>query len=1102
MASARKIKTTANEEVQLQLLYGDDSRFKYWESHLFNEVYLRRDLPEKHADKWGNTEDLSFQHFLNTLRNLAAEYKDRDKELSNWSETETINNWVKHVLDGLGWKNNCTGVQNPFLEETSFRYDGKTYRTDILIVDHPKEKHYVNQVKGDDKLVEARNSVIMPVEVKYWQRLEEFRQGRKEEKKRRDNEADELEKTSTPNEQTVQYMDMLKKGWGILTDGAKWRLFNAELSIEDANRYYEFNLFSLVESINTQETEVDRLEVTEAAKYFYHFFSKETFRPKDEGEESFVEEVLRYSKKYVNKVEEDLKDRFVKAMNVACNGFFKAAAKQSETQDLGVIRNVAESTLFNILFIKSLESRGVLPMNSTDYKKISLSNILDKIERFDPDKDDMLNIRELDRAFKKGNGNSFSYDPTGNQLHDRIHRLTLVLHDGSGKKDNFGFEIAGFKESVFSTNEWSFFKNCKLSNDDWVRILFQLGYAESESLNRKYQQIPYSYFTPRQLGSIYESFLEFKIDRSAVDMIFEKRQWKEADLNSKKYKNSKLPKVRKGELFFSPDNEDRKATGSYYTPDNIVLRIVKDTLEPLVRKQSSAEILKMKICDPAMGSGHFLCSALGYLTKQYLSAKVDESAGDLDLSPIAAKRLLLKDCIYGVDLNPRAVKLAKLSLWLETAALGESLEDLGDQLKTGNSLIKELKGYKFNFNWQEEFPNVFSSGGFDAVVGNPPYIDSEIMVATQANERMNIAEKYEVAKGNWDLYVPFFELSLNLLKDKGRVGLIVPNKWLAADYATSLRKFISTKTEQLIDCSGIRIFEDAGNNPVIWYADNSKKTERLIVTKLVTNEENLFKLSDLGSTWGILISDNPILIANLEKITSKVSNYFSVESPCTVSEAYEVKKILEDRTYDKSKHFKFINTGTIDPFESLWGKKPTTYIKDKYDTPVVDRNTFKKKFPKRYEQSSASKIIISGMRYFECYLDLDGNCIAGKSTVMVRENEDREQLVNLCGLFNSNLVSYYLKQLFKAQGIDGGVSFSPNIIRSIPLKAELLKDKSFRKLVMEIIQVVDSKSKKYEALLAKLNTAVYAAYGVSNADQKHVESYFADEKKVDIEEAA
>lgn len=802
MASAKNLKTLRVDDSQLNLIYADNAQFKHWESHLFNEVYLKKDLPEKHSEVWNDTENLEFQQFYGLLRDLAEEYKDRDKELSNWSETETINNWVKHVLNSLGWSENCTGVQNPFLEETSFRYQGKTYRTDILIVDHPKEKQYVNQAKGDDKITEARRAILIPVEVKYWQRLEEYRQGNVESKSRADAEGDDFSKTYTPNEQINQYMQILKRHWGILTDGARWRLFNSELSSEDTNRYYEFNLHSLMQSINTEETETDRAENIEASKYFYFFFSKSGLFSKVDGQESLADEVLRYSKKYVAKVEEDLKDRFVKAMNIACNSLYKSLKANGTETDLELIRSCSESILFNVLFIKSLESRCILPMGATDYRKLSLSSIIDKIERFDPAKETLLNNRDLERAFFKGNGNSFTYKENGSQLHDRILRLTMIVHDGSSQAESFGFEINGFKESVFTTQEWSLFKKNKIPNGDWVKILFQLGYASSESLNRKYQQIPYGYFTPRQLGSIYESFLEFQLHKADTDLVFEKKQWKKADLQSSKYRNSDLPKVKKGELFFTPNNKDRKVTGSYYTPDCVVEYIIKQTLGPIVKDLTADDILKLRICDPAMGSGHFLAGALHYLTSVYLNKRYEESEGDLKETVASSRRRILDSCIHGVDINSRAVKLAKMSLWLETAVINQKLEKLSDQLLCADSLIT-------NDLWKDS--RTMGKSKFDAFIGNPPYV-------SELRNNKSLFEKYRLHaltknyyEAKMDIFHFFIQRGLDFIKDGGALGYIIPQYWLTRSNTVLLHKKIAEDSSLIlaVDFGSNKVFPSA-----------------------------------------------------------------------------------------------------------------------------------------------------------------------------------------------------------------------------------------------------------------------------------------------------
>jgi type I restriction-modification system DNA methylase subunit len=1078
--SARKTKTIPNSDAQLQLLYADDAISKYWSSSLFNTVYLRHDISDKHSC-WKNDDDLDFQNFMNTLRNIAAEYKNREKELSNWSETETINNWVKHVLHALGWTNNCTGVQNPFLEETSFRYDNKTYRTDILIVDHPKEKQYVNQAKGDDKLKEARQSILMPVEVKYWQRLEEYRQGKKEEKGRTDNESDDIARTTTPNEQMIQYMDILKKNWGVLTDGARWRLFNAELSSEDAERYYEFNFSALFQAMTTEESELDSLEILAAAKYFYHFFSKFAFYPKNEAERPFVDEVLQYSKKYVNKVEEELKARFVKAMNIACNGLFKSSKVLGQTQDLAVLRNVAESTLFNILFIKSLESRNILPMSSTDYKKISISSIVDKIEKFDPEREDMLNFRELERAFRKGNGNSFLFNTEDTELHDRILRLTGVIHKGATAKDNFGFEIGGFRQSIFSNSEWDIFKTCKIGNLDWVRILFELGYAESESLNRKYQQIPYSYFTPRQLGSIYESFLEYKLDKANSNMIYEKKQWKEVELNSKKYKNSDLPTVRKGELFFTPDNMDRRASGSYYTPDNVVQFMVENCFSEVLQKLSANEILTLKVCDPAMGSGHFLVSALRCLARAYLQ----KSDSD-DISQQQALAQVLHSCIFGVDLNPRAVKLAKMSLWLATASANRKLEDLSDQLKCGDSVSSTS-----TFDWKNSFTQVFEEGGFNFIVGNPPYFSLNSIENGQNEIKEKLQKRFPASfSGNSDIYFYFIALAPEILKRGGRLSFIVSRSFLEAKFASNLRAHLSLNTtvDHIIDFGNCFVFEDASISTAIINLTNEGKTESFKVYKYLQEEmpetinDKFFSLcesfevniDDPSQTWTKGFKSDQYECYRLGELAEIAKSMETGKNDVFTISASEAKK----HNIERDLLFKIAKSGSILAFKNddkervlIWTykidiKKYPNALKylSKFKDVLAERYDIKSRKANWWEPSNPrnAELFLSDRERMlvpyiaknnRFYLDKDNHLNDGGDISGIFLNRDCEISGEyICAILNSKLLEDIHHSMAKLKA-GGAYEYYNSVLEQLPIPKLQLELKSHKTIYNQIIQI-------------------------------------------------
>ncbi len=312
--------------------------------------------------------------------------------------------------------------------------------------------------------------------------------------------------------------------------------------------------------------------------------------------------------------------------------------------------------------------------------------------------------------------------------------------------------------------------------------------------------------------------------------------------------------------------EVRKAGGVYYTPQYIVEYIVKNTVGNLIEGKAPKEISKIKILDPACGSGSFLLEAYQYLLnyhKDYYSKTIEKSKGkkgnpltpDGNLTTAEKKRILTNN-IFGVDLDVNAVEVTKLSLLLkcmegETEASIETqlrlfnervLPDLDDNIKSGNSLIDtdfydshidfgEEKKIK-PFNWQRNFPEVFKQGGFDTVIGNPPY------VMLQNLERREIFDyalkKFESAKYKIDTYQIFIEQSVKLLKEHGLVGLITPNTFLKNIHSEPLRKFIlnhcAIKEILLFNYS---VFSQASVDTciVIFEKSESNKKNKLIVKR-------------------------------------------------------------------------------------------------------------------------------------------------------------------------------------------------------------------------------------------------------------------------------
>lgn len=276
--------------------------------------------------------------------------------------------------------------------------------------------------------------------------------------------------------------------------------------------------------------------------------------------------------------------------------------------------------------------------------------------------------------------------------------------------------------------------------------------------------------------------------------------------------------------------EVKKAGGVFYTPTYIVDYIVQNTVGKLLEGKTPRKAESLRILDPACGSGSFLLGAYQYLLdwhlRQYVAdgpekhtkakrpALYSGQGGAWHLTTAERKRILLNN-IYGVDIDHQAVEVTKLSLLLKVLEdeTGETLNqqrklfheralpDLGGNIKCGNSLIgpdfydgKQMslmdteEAQRVNvFDWQAEFPDIFKAGGFDAVIGNPPYGFHQI----HSDQMKTYFKKHYVAsQGSFEHYFLFYEATLNLIKKCGMHGFIVPVTWLTIPSAQSLRKFI------------------------------------------------------------------------------------------------------------------------------------------------------------------------------------------------------------------------------------------------------------------------------------------------------------------------
>jgi type I restriction-modification system DNA methylase subunit len=381
----------------------------------------------------------------------------------------------------------------------------------------------------------------------------------------------------------------------------------------------------------------------------------------------------------------------------------------------------------------------------------------------------------------------------------------------------------------------------------------------------------------------------------------------------------------------------RKKDGVFYTPKYITKYIVENTVGTLCKnkkeelqlqeedyhlltKKAKKQLfetlqtyknwlLQITIIDPACGSGAFLNQALEYLITEHkwiseLEANVTSSSIVFDV-----ESSILENNIFGVDINEESVDIAKLSLWLRTASKGRKLNSLNNNIKCGNSLIYDtnVAGDKA-FNWHHEFPQIFERGGFDVVIGNPPYVKLESIKST--SEALQKA-KFSTYEKRGDLYVLFVEKGFEILKTGGFISYIMPNKWLQAGYGKPLREFmLSQKLNTLIDFGDLQIFQGATTYPCIFVSEKAKpnshiqiavleKTELDFTSNIIRNQQLFKHESFSGDTWIISSNADKAIVEDLQSKFETLAEVIKGEAYYGIKFGLTEAFLINDETAQK-----------------------------------------------------------------------------------------------------------------------------------------------------------------------------------------------------------
>jgi len=462
-----------------------------------------------------------------------------------------------------------------------------------------------------------------------------------------------------PTVQVMEYLYNSEPRWAILTNGKRWRLYNQEASSK-MDTYYEVDIITILENDDFKQF-----------KYFYLLFRKQALTG-GKGD-AFVDKVREESNKYARDVGEDLEDNLYQALLWLTKGISSVNNNDIDPEEeLDKLQNESLIFLYRLVFLFYVDSREIMPDPAEQGEDLySFPSLVDEVL------DDIDNgeVSEVQTSY-----------------FNKLQEIFKMVKKGSEAQgiDREKLFVPAYNGKLFSSEEHKFLKENTIRDEYIAKVIELLARDDDE------RRIDYSDLSVRHLGGIYEGLLEYELNYASEPKVLEEGKYKKLSDLDKDREDFDEDDVVDEELYLATDDEERKATGSYYTPDYIVEYIVENTVGPKVEERIEEakeeadnkherdqlvqeKVLDLNILDPAMGSGHFLVEVIDHIASEILEYTEKDIQG--------VKRDVARRCIYGVDINNMATELAKVSIWLNTISSEKPLSFLDHRIKTGNSLI-------------------------------------------------------------------------------------------------------------------------------------------------------------------------------------------------------------------------------------------------------------------------------------------------------------------------------------------------------------------------------------------------------------------------------
>jgi type I restriction-modification system DNA methylase subunit len=528
----------------------------------------------------------------------------------------------------------------------------------------------------------------------------------------------------------------------------------------------------------------------------------------------------------------------------------------------------------------------------------------------------------------------------------------------------------------------------------------------------------------------------------------------------------------------------RKEQGIYYTPTYIVDYIVRNTLGELL-KDTNVDAEKIRVLDPACGSGSFLIKAFDVLHDHYKNNDKDYAQTQLDLKtgvPFKRKVKILQDNIFGVDLDKQAVEIAQLNLLLKIAEKGRRLPLLEQNIKCGNSIIDdtEIAGNKA-FVWEEEFKDTLREGGFDIIIGNPPY-GAEL----SETERSFISNKFKFSTSYKNTALIFVEKSLGLIKDTGNFGMIVPKSLAFSQLWKSGRELIKEHLVKVVDVS--KAFEDVLLEQMIIILNKSVKSNYYILQDITSGESISVDKKFIDSTDSILLHGKQKDFEIFKKMNQYAHRFSDVTK---TSRGLPFQKYL---TKEKTR-YPVIKGKTISRYNCR--------LNDEYLPPeIVEKNKAKMSFlqqPKIVSQRIVAHVTKPKDHIIIMSALDEKNLMTVDTVENTISTDENYPLKFLLGLLNSKLISWYAYRYIFSKAIRT-MDFDDYYLGKIPLPSVMAEssalinfvDKmlSLNKRFNEIGDKLTDERTRIEGEIrktdAEIDELVYRIYGITEDEKKTI----------------